>query len=57
MLTEIIGSFLAKGMDARLAAAAAATAHTRAAIKAEQHAGLVASDLIETLPRVLHESL
>jgi ADP-dependent NAD(P)H-hydrate dehydratase / NAD(P)H-hydrate epimerase len=56
VLTGIVGSFLAKGMDARLAAAAAATAHTWAAITAEQQDGLVASDLIETLPRVLHES-
>jgi ADP-dependent NAD(P)H-hydrate dehydratase / NAD(P)H-hydrate epimerase len=51
--TGIIGSFLAKGMDARLAAAAAATAHAQAAIEAPQQAGLVASDLIEMLPYVL----
>ena len=32
VLTGIVGAFLAKGMDARLAAAAAATAHTHAAM-------------------------
>jgi ADP-dependent NAD(P)H-hydrate dehydratase / NAD(P)H-hydrate epimerase len=53
VLTGIIGSFLAKGMDARLAASAAATAHAQAAIEAPQQAGLVASDLIEMLPQVL----
>jgi ADP-dependent NAD(P)H-hydrate dehydratase / NAD(P)H-hydrate epimerase len=57
VLTGIVGAFLSKGMDARLAAAAAATAHTWAAIKAEQRDGLVAGDLIETLPRVLHDPL
>jgi len=53
VLTGIIGSFLAKGMDARLAAAAAATAHAEAAREAPQRAGLVASDVIEMLPYVL----
>jgi NAD(P)H-hydrate epimerase len=53
VLTGVIGSFLAKGMDARLAAAAAATAHTEAAAEAPQRAGLVASDVIEMLPYVL----
>jgi ADP-dependent NAD(P)H-hydrate dehydratase / NAD(P)H-hydrate epimerase len=53
VLTGIIGSFLAKGMDARLAAAAAATAHAEAAAEAPQRAGLVASDVIEMLPHVL----
>jgi NAD(P)H-hydrate epimerase len=43
VLTGIIGSFLAKGVDGRLAAAAAATAR----------AGLVASDVVEMLPYVL----
>ena len=57
VLTGIVGAFLAKGMDARLAAAAAATAHTRAAIEAEQTDGLVAGDVIEALPRVLRGSL
>jgi ADP-dependent NAD(P)H-hydrate dehydratase / NAD(P)H-hydrate epimerase len=53
VLTGIIGSFLAKGMDARLAAAAGATAHAEAAAEAPQRAGLVASDVIEMLPYVL----
>jgi NAD(P)H-hydrate epimerase len=53
VLTGIVGSFLAKGMDARLAAAAAATAHAEAAAEAPQRAGLVASDVIEMLPYVL----
>jgi hydroxyethylthiazole kinase-like uncharacterized protein yjeF len=53
VLTGIVASFLAKGMDARLAAAAAATAHSEAAAEAPQRAGLVASDVIEMLPYVL----
>ena len=53
VLTGIIGAFLAKGMDAQLAAAAGAAAQQRAAVEAPQRAGLVASDLIEALPRVL----
>jgi NAD(P)H-hydrate epimerase len=53
VLTGVIGSFLAKGMDGRLAAAAAATAHAEAAAEAPQRAGLVASDVIEMLPYVL----
>jgi hydroxyethylthiazole kinase-like uncharacterized protein yjeF len=57
VLTGIVGSFLAKGMSARLAAAAAATAHTLAAREAEQKAGLVAGDVVEMLPRVLSRAL
>jgi len=53
VLTGIVGAFLAKGMDARLAAAAAAAAHGAASRSAEQRAGLIASDLIAALPRVL----
>ncbi|HEX2292425.1 MAG TPA: NAD(P)H-hydrate dehydratase, partial [Gaiellaceae bacterium] len=53
VLTGIVGAFLAKGMDARLATAAAATAHTEAAIAAPYRSGLVASDLLAVLPRVL----
>jgi ADP-dependent NAD(P)H-hydrate dehydratase / NAD(P)H-hydrate epimerase len=53
VLTGIIGAFLAKGMEARLAAAAAATLHAEAAAEAPQRAGLVASDVIEMLPYVL----
>lgn len=53
VLTGIIAAFLAKGMDARLAAAAGAIAHGRAARLAPQQVGLVASDVIEVLPRAL----
>jgi NAD(P)H-hydrate epimerase len=53
VLTGVVAAFLAKGMDARLAAAAAATAHERAAALAPQQAGLVASDVIVALPRAL----
>jgi NAD(P)H-hydrate repair Nnr-like enzyme with NAD(P)H-hydrate dehydratase domain len=40
-------------MDAQLAAAAAAVAQQRASVEAPQRSGLVASDLIDALPRVL----
>ena len=53
VLTGVVAAFLAKGMDARLAAAAAATAHTQAAVVAPHKSGLVASDLLGALPRVL----
>lgn len=53
VLTGVVGSFLAKGMDAPLAAAAASIAHTQAAVAAPHKAGLVASDLLQALPRVL----
>jgi ADP-dependent NAD(P)H-hydrate dehydratase / NAD(P)H-hydrate epimerase len=53
VLTGIIAAFLAKGVEPRLAAAAAAVAHTEAAVAAPQKEGLIASDLIETLPTVL----
>jgi NAD(P)H-hydrate epimerase len=53
VLTGIVAAFLAKGMDARLATAAAATAHHWAAIEASHEAGMIASDLLEALPRVL----
>jgi ADP-dependent NAD(P)H-hydrate dehydratase / NAD(P)H-hydrate epimerase len=52
VLTGIVASFLAKGMEPRLAAAAAVTAQVQAALRASQQAGLVASDVIEALPRV-----
>ncbi len=57
VLTGIVGAFLAKGVDARLAAAAAATAHAQAAMAVEHADGLVASDVVEALPRVLGASL
>lgn len=53
VLTGIIAAFLAKGVDAPIAAAAGATAHSEAAAEAPQRAGLVASDVIEMLPFVL----
>jgi len=53
VLTGIVAAFLAKGMDPRLATAAAATAHHWAAIAASYDAGLIASDLLDALPQVL----
>jgi hydroxyethylthiazole kinase-like uncharacterized protein yjeF len=52
VLTGIVASFLAKGMEPRLAAAAAVTAQVQAALRAPQQAGLIASDLLDTLPHV-----
>jgi NAD(P)H-hydrate epimerase len=53
VLTGIVAAFLAKGMDPQLAAAAGAVAQQRASVEAPQRSGLVASDLIDALPRVL----
>jgi hydroxyethylthiazole kinase-like uncharacterized protein yjeF len=53
VLTGIVGAFLAKGMEPRLAAAAAATALGQASIDAPHRAGLVASDVLAALPRAL----
>jgi ADP-dependent NAD(P)H-hydrate dehydratase / NAD(P)H-hydrate epimerase len=53
VLTGIIGAFLAKGMEPRLATAAAATAHHWAAMEAGHEAGLVAGDLVDALPQAL----
>jgi ADP-dependent NAD(P)H-hydrate dehydratase / NAD(P)H-hydrate epimerase len=53
VLTGITAAFLSKGMDARLAAAAAATAQGRAASLASKGYGLVASDVVEALPQAL----
>jgi hydroxyethylthiazole kinase-like uncharacterized protein yjeF len=53
VLTGVVAAFLAKGMDGRLATVAASTAHTQAAVTARYRSGLVASDLLEALPRVL----
>ena len=53
VLTGIVAAFLAKGLDARTAAAAAATAHGLAAAHAPHEAGLVASDVVAGLPRAL----
>jgi ADP-dependent NAD(P)H-hydrate dehydratase / NAD(P)H-hydrate epimerase len=52
VLTGIVAAFLAKGMEPRLAAAAAAFAHGRAAELGPER-GLVAADLVEALPDVL----
>jgi ADP-dependent NAD(P)H-hydrate dehydratase / NAD(P)H-hydrate epimerase len=53
VLTGVIAAFLSKGMEARLAAAAGAVAHGRAAELAPHQVGLVASDLIDSLPLAL----
>jgi hydroxyethylthiazole kinase-like uncharacterized protein yjeF len=53
VLTGVIASFLAKGMEARLAAAAGATAHAVAASLVPNKSGLIASDVIAALPRAL----
>jgi NAD(P)H-hydrate epimerase len=53
VLAGILGAFLAKGMEPQLAAAAAAAAQQRASVEAPQRAGLVASDVIDALPRAL----
>jgi hydroxyethylthiazole kinase-like uncharacterized protein yjeF len=53
VLTGIIAAFLAKGLDARPAAAAAAIAHRQAARAARKPVGLVASDVVEALPAAL----
>src|SRR5262245_39503574 len=53
VLTGIVASFLSKGLDALTAAAAAAIAHGEAARLLPHQAGLVASDLLETLPAAL----
>jgi ADP-dependent NAD(P)H-hydrate dehydratase / NAD(P)H-hydrate epimerase len=53
VLTGILGAFLAKGLEPRLAAAAAATAGGIAAELLEPQRGAVASDLLTTLPRAL----
>ena len=53
VLTGIVAAFLAKGLDARLAAAAAATAHGLAAFLAGKPRGMVASDVVSALPGAL----
>jgi hydroxyethylthiazole kinase-like uncharacterized protein yjeF len=53
VLTGIVGAFLAKRLEPQLAAAAAAAAQQLASVEAPQRAGLVASDVIEALPRAL----
>jgi hydroxyethylthiazole kinase-like uncharacterized protein yjeF len=53
VLTGVVASFLAKGLEPQLAAAAGAVAHATAAGLASHHAGLVAGDLLELLPVAL----
>src|SRR5437763_1059424 len=53
VLTGIVAAFLAKGMEPRIATAAAATAHHWAAIEASCDAGMIASDLLDALPGAL----
>ena len=53
VLTGVIAAFLAKGMGAKLAAAAGAVAHGIASRIVEPHAGLVASDLLAGIQRAL----
>jgi NAD(P)H-hydrate epimerase len=55
VLTGVVGAFLAKGLEAGLAAAAAAVAHGRAAALVPLQAGLVAGDVLEALPAALAE--
>ena len=49
VLTGVVAAMLAKGMDARVAAAVAATAHAAAAELGPER-GLVASDVVDALP-------
>jgi ADP-dependent NAD(P)H-hydrate dehydratase / NAD(P)H-hydrate epimerase len=53
VLTGVIAAFLSKGMDARIAAAAGVRAHTDAVVASGRRSGLIASDLLDALPRVL----
>jgi NAD(P)H-hydrate epimerase len=53
VLTGVIASFLAKGMEGRLAAAAGVRIHTDAVVESGRSSGLMASDLLDALPRVL----
>jgi NAD(P)H-hydrate epimerase len=53
VLTGVIAAFLAKGMDAVTAAATGAVAHGIAASLAPAQPGLIASDVVDALPRAL----
>ena len=53
VLTGVVAAFLAKGLEARLAAAASAVAHGHAAELAPHQPGLIASDLLGLLPAAL----
>jgi NAD(P)H-hydrate repair Nnr-like enzyme with NAD(P)H-hydrate dehydratase domain len=49
----VIAAFLAKGLDARTAAAAGVAAHSRAAVLTGRSRGMVAGDVVEALPAAL----
>ncbi len=53
VLTGIVAAFLAKGMEARFAAAAGAVAHGVAAELVDPQRGAIASDLLPALQRAL----
>jgi NAD(P)H-hydrate epimerase len=53
VLTGVTAAFLAKGMEPQRAAAAACAAQQLASHEARQRYGLVASDVVEALPRAL----
>jgi NAD(P)H-hydrate epimerase len=53
VLTGVTAAFLAKGMEPQRAAAAACAAQQLASHQARQRYGLVASDVVEALPRAL----
>jgi hydroxyethylthiazole kinase-like uncharacterized protein yjeF len=56
VLTGILGAFLAKGMDAHLAAATAARVHADAARSLPHERGIVASDVAGAVPGILSEA-
>ncbi|HEY7421970.1 MAG TPA: NAD(P)H-hydrate dehydratase [Gaiellaceae bacterium] len=53
VLTGVTAAFLAKGMEPQRATAAACAAQQLASREADQRYGLVASDVVEALPRAL----
>jgi NAD(P)H-hydrate epimerase len=55
VLTGVVASLLAQGVDLLPAAATAAYVHGRAADVAADAPDIVASDLVDALPRTLHE--
>ena len=57
VLTGILAAFLAKGVEPRLAAAAGAVVHRRAAGFTGRPRGLVAGDVVEALPDALDAPL
>jgi hydroxyethylthiazole kinase-like uncharacterized protein yjeF len=53
VLTGVVGAFLAKGLEARIAAAAAVAAQQVASTLVPNQAGMVAGDVVAALPRAL----